>query len=57
MTELSKNSLSMKYRALFEVLNRKEHNALDKDWAKDIDQSNAYYKQKYKIRYGAKMGE
>ena len=56
-TAFSKNPVSMKYRGLFEVLNRKEHNALDEDWAKDIDPSNAYYRQKYQINYGAKMGE
>ena len=56
-TAFSKNPVSMKYRGLFEVLNRKEHNALNEDWAEDIDPSNAYYRQKYQINYGAKMGE
>ena len=56
-TAFSKNPVSMKYRGLFKILNRKEHNALGEDWAKDIDPSNAYYAQKYQINYGAKMGE
>ena len=56
-TAFSKNPVSMKYRGLFKVLNRKEHDALGEDWAKDIDPSNAYYKQKFQINYGAKMGE
>ena len=56
-TAFSKNPVSMKYRGLFKVLNRKEHDALGEDWAKDIDPSNAYYAQKYQINYGAKMGE
>lgn len=56
-TAFSKNPVSMKYRGLFKILNRKEHDALGEDWAKDIDPSNAYYSQKYQINYGAKMGE
>lgn len=56
-TAFSKNPVSMKYRGLFKILNRKEHNALNEDWAKDIDPTNAYYAQKYQINYGAKMGE
>ena len=56
-TAFSKNPVSMKYRGLFRILNRKEHNALNEKWAKDIDPSNAYYNQKYQINYGAKMGE
>ena len=56
-TAFSKNPVSMKYRGLFKVLNRKEHNALDEVWAKDIDPSNAYHEQKYQINYGALMGE
>lgn len=56
-TAFSKNPVSMKYRGLFKVLNRHEHNVLDEEWAKDIDPSNAYYRQKYQINYGAAMGE
>ncbi len=56
-TAFSKNPVSMKYRGLFKILNRKEHDALAEDWAKDIDPSNAYYRQKYQINYGAAMGE
>lgn len=56
-TAFSKNPVSMKYRGLFDILNRKENDALQEDWAKDIDPSNAYYKQKYEINYGAKMGQ
>lgn len=56
-TAYSKNPVSMKYRGLFKVLNRKENTALQESWAKDIDPSNAYYAQKYQINYGAKMGE
>lgn len=56
-TAFSKNPVSMKYRGLFKILNRKENTALQEKWAKDIDPSNAYYKQKYEINYGAKLGE
>lgn len=42
-TIFSQNPVSMKYRGLFKVLNRKE--------------DNAYHAQQYQINYGAKMGE
>ena len=56
-TAYSKNPVSMKYRGLFKILNRKENRALNEEWSKDIDPSNAYYSQKYELNYGAKMGE
>ena len=56
-TAFSKNPSSMKYRGLFKVLNRKEHDPLSPEKAKNVDPSNAYYAQKYEINYGAKMGE
>lgn len=55
-TAFSKNPSSMKYRGLFKVLNRKENHCFSEDWSKDIDPSNAYYRQKYEINYGAKIG-
>lgn len=42
-TVFSQNPVSMKYRGLFKVLNRKE--------------DNAYHAQKYQINHGVKMGE
>lgn len=56
-TAFSQNPVSMKYRGLFKIFNRKENEALQEKWAADIDPSNAYYNQKYEINYGAKMGE
>lgn len=56
-TAFSQNPVSMKYRGLFKIFNRKENKALQEKWAVDIDPTNAYYNQKYEINYGAKMGE
>ena len=54
-TAYSKNPVSMKYRGLFKILNRKEIDNSQKD--DNTDPANAYYAQKYQINYGAKMGE
>ena len=56
-TAFSKNPVSMKYRGLFKMLNRKENNALDEKWGKEIDPSNRYYNQPYEINYGAALGQ
>jgi hypothetical protein len=56
-TAFSKNPVSMKYRGLFKVLNRKENKALSEKWGKEIDPSNRYYNQPYEINYGAALGQ
>ena len=56
-TAFSKNPVSMRYRGLFRVLNRKEQDMTKAKWANDIDPSNAYYRQRYQINYGAPMGQ
>lgn len=56
-TAFSKNPVSMKYRGLFKILNRKENKALSEKWGSEIDPSNRYYNQPYEINYGAALGQ
>lgn len=56
-TAFSNNPVSMKYRGLFRILNRKEQDLTKVKWAKDIDPANAYYLQRYQINYGAPLGQ
>ena len=51
-TAFTNKPVSMKYRGLFKVLNRKENEA-----ATSSVPSEAYYQQRYQINYGAPMGQ
>jgi hypothetical protein len=56
-TAFSKNPVSMKYRGIFDVMNRKENNTFEEEWSKEIDPANSYYNQQYEINYGAYFGK
>ena len=56
-TAFTKRPVSMKYRGMFELLNRKENDLAKQAWAKDIDAAtNSYYAQPYELNYGSAMG-
>lgn len=56
-TAFTARPVSMKYRGLFDLLTRAENDAREQEWAADINPVNAYYNQRYKLNYGAMMGE
>ncbi|GHU57940.1 hypothetical protein AGMMS49975_24120 [Clostridia bacterium] len=53
-TAFSKNPVSMKYRGLFKLLNKKKLDGVDEG---ETDMSKIYYNQGYQLNYGAAMGE
>ncbi len=53
-TAFSKNPVSMKYRGLFRLLNKKELPGIEEG---ETDMSKIYYNQGYQLNYGAAMGE
>ncbi len=53
-TAFSKNPVSMKYRGLFRLLNKKELPGVEEG---ETDMSKIYYNQGYQLNYGAAMGE
>ncbi len=53
-TAFSKNPVSMKYRGLFKLLNKKKLDGVDEN---ETDMSKIYYNQGYELNYGATMGE
>lgn len=53
-TAFSKNPVSMKYRGLFHLLNKKKLSGVEKG---ETDMSKIYYNQGYQLNYGATMGE
>ena len=53
-TAFSKNPVSMKYRGLFRLLNKKELPGVEDG---ETDMSKIYYNQGYQLNYGAAMGE
>jgi hypothetical protein len=53
-TAFSKNPVSMKYRGLFKLLNKKELPGVEEG---ETDLSKIYYNQGYQLNYGAPMGE
>ncbi|MCX4357053.1 MAG: hypothetical protein OSJ43_12660 [Oscillospiraceae bacterium] len=53
-TAFSKNPVSMKYRGLFRLLNKKELPGVEEG---ETDLSKIYYNQGYQLNYGAAMGE
>ncbi len=53
-TAFSKNPVSMKYRGLFKLLNKKELDGVDEN---ETDMTKIYYNQGYQLNYGATMGE
>lgn len=52
-TAFSKNPVSMKYRGLFKLLNKKKLDGCDEN---ETDMSKLYYNQGYQLNYGAAMG-
>ena len=56
-TAFSKNPISMKYRGILKLLNRKENHAQEESWGKDIPMDDPYYGRKYSLNYGGMMGE
>jgi len=52
-TAFSKNPVSMKYRGLFQLLNKKELPGVEEG---ETDMSKIYYNQGYQLNYGAAMG-
>lgn len=50
----SRNPVSMKYRGLFHLLNKKKLSGVEKG---ETDMSKIYYNQGYQLNYGATMGE
>lgn len=53
-TAFAKNPVSMKYRGVFKLLKRKEH---ENPTIGDINSPEAYYTQKYELQYGATLGQ
>lgn len=53
-TAFSRNPVSMKYRGLFHLLNKKKLSGVEKG---ETDMSKIYYNQGYQLNYGATMGE
>lgn len=53
-TAFSKNPVSMKYRGLFKLLNKKKLAGVDEG---ETDMSKIYYNQGFQLNYGATMGE
>ncbi len=53
-TAFSKNPVSMKYRGLFKLLNKKRLPGVDDN---ETDMSKRYYNEGYQLNYGAAMGE
>jgi len=53
-TAFSKNPVSMKYRGLFRLLNKKELPGVDES---ETDMTKIYYNQGWQLNYGAPMGE
>jgi hypothetical protein len=53
-TAFSKNPVSMKYRGLFKLLNKKHLEGCDEG---ETDMSKLYYNQGYQLNYGTAMGE
>jgi hypothetical protein len=53
-TAFSKNPVSMKYRGLFKLLNKKELGGVDEG---ETDMSKLYYNQGFQLNYGAAMGQ
>jgi hypothetical protein len=53
-TAFSKNPVSMKYRGLFKLLNKKQLDGVDEN---ETDMSKIYYSQGYQLNYGAAMGQ
>ena len=53
-TAFSKNPVSMKYRGLFRLLNKKELPGIDEG---ETDMSKIYYNQGWQLNYGAPLGQ
>lgn len=53
-TAFSKNPVSMKYRGLFKLLNKKRLPGVDEN---ETDMSKRYYNEGYQLNYGAPMGQ
>ena len=53
-TAFSKNPVSMKYRGLFHLLNKKQLAEVDEG---ETDMTKAYYSHGYQLNYGAAMGK
>jgi len=53
-TAFSKNPVSMKYRGLFRLLNKKELPGVEEG---ETDMSKIYYNQGYQLNYGALLGQ
>ena len=53
-TAFSKNPVSMKYRGLFRLLNKKQLSGVEED---EVDMSKSYYNQGFQLNYGAEMGQ
>lgn len=53
-TAFSKRPVSMKYRGLFHLLNKKKLDGVDED---ETDMSKIYYNEGYQLNYGAPMGQ
>jgi hypothetical protein len=53
-TAFSKNPVSMKYRGLFKLLNKKELPGVDDG---ETDMSKIYYNQGWQLNYGAPLGQ
>lgn len=53
-TAFTKRPVSMKYRGLFQLLNKKQLPGVDEN---ETDMSKIYYNSGYQLNYGAPMGQ
>lgn len=53
-TAFTKRPVSMKYRGLFQLLNKKQLPGVDEG---ETDMSKIYYNSGYQLNYGAPMGQ
>lgn len=55
-TAYSDHPVSMKYRGLFDLIQRKQTNAYAQAWGKELPQHSAYYSRPWDLTYGAPLG-